>query len=155
MIPRSFRWATLVLFLGVACQSGTAAEPRILKVLPHLMDPQSRISVYPGLFERDGYQRRLREGKIPVSGVRFDVQWEAGEHNRENLKIVIWARTAKSDAFHPLVLEADTRGNRRLGGWSSVILNGEKYREAGQILAWRVVLLDGNEEIAEQKSFLW
>lgn len=132
-----------------------AGEPRILKVLPHHMDEQGRISIFPGLFERDAYQRELRQGKIPTSGVRFDIQWQAGPHDKDGLTLRVTTRTAKKDAFHPVVIEASTKGNRRIGGWSSVALDGPRYQEAGEVLAWRVVLLDGEREIAAQESFLW
>jgi len=32
---------------------------------------------------------------------------------------------------------------------------GETYQNSGEVLAWKAVLYDGEQEIAEQKSFLW
>ena len=146
---------TAAWLVTVSLVSTLAGEPRILKVLPHLMDEQGRIAIFPGLFERDAYQRELRQGKIPASGVRFDIQWQAGPHDKDRLKLRVTARTAKKDAFHPVVIEANTQGNRRLGGWSSVVLDGPRYQDSGEVLAWRVALLDGDQEIAAQESFLW
>lgn len=152
------RFLLLWLVVWAAWIPSTAAAdsgPRILKVLTHLLDEQGRSSVSPGLFERDAYQQQLRENPERVSGVRFDIQWKARGHAPEQLRLRIWARTTKRDPHQPLLLESDLEGNRRWGGWSSVLLTGEPFEKAGEILAWRVVLLDGDQEIAEQKSFLW
>lgn len=130
-------------------------EPAVRKVLPHLLDHKGRISVAPGLFERDAYQRQLRENPDQVSGVRFDIQWKAKGIPEEELKLRVWVRTAKRDPHQPLQLEAPIAGNRRWGGWSSVTLQGEEYQQAGEILAWRVVLYQGEVALAEQNSFLW
>ncbi len=143
-------WAGWVPSLAAA-----TSEARILKVLPHLLDEQSRASLAPGLFERDAYQQQLRENSQRVSGVRFDIQWKAKGRAKDQLRLRVWARTAKRDPHQPLLLESDLRENRRWGGWSSVLLTGESFEKAGEILAWKVVLLDGDQEIAEQKSFLW
>jgi hypothetical protein len=132
-----------------------AAEPSVRKVLPHLLDHKGRISLAPGLFERDAYQRQLRENPGQVSGVRFDVQWRASGVPEEELKLRVWIRTAKREPHQPLQFEAPIAGNRRWGGWSSVTLEGEEYQRAGEILAWRVVLYQGDVALAEQKSFLW
>jgi len=143
----------LALVTATIAFSATAAEIR--KVLPHLLDEAGRISVSPGLFERDAYQQKLREHPARISGVRYDVQWRAHGVDRDRLKIRLQLRTAKREPSNPLVIEAAVKDNRRFGGWSSVKLEAATYLAAGEVLAWRAVLLDGNEEIAEQKSFLW
>ncbi|MBN9689837.1 MAG: hypothetical protein J0M24_06335 [Verrucomicrobia bacterium] len=109
----------------------------------------------PGLFERDAYQRQLRDNPSQVSGVRFDIQWKAKGIPEDELKLRVWIRTAKREPHQPLQLEAPIAGNRRWGGWSSVTLQGEEYQRAGEILAWRVVLYQGEVALAEQNSFLW
>jgi len=119
------------------------------------MDEQGRISVAPGLYERDAYQRRLRENPKRVSGVRFDVQWKAKEIPQNRLKLRVFIRASKRDPWQTLQIEADVKGNCRLGGWSSVPMAGETYQNSGEVLAWKAVLYDGEQEIAEQKSFLW
>ncbi|HAB15140.1 MAG TPA: hypothetical protein PLX89_13195 [Verrucomicrobiota bacterium] len=145
------------LVLGLAVMTGRAegVDAKIFKVLPHLLDEQGRISISPGLFEREAYQKQLRENLQRVSGLRYDVQWKAPGTNAERLRLRIQLRTAKLEPHRPLTIEAGVNDHRRWGGWSSVQLDGTAYREAGEVLAWRAVLLDGESEIAEQKSFLW
>ncbi|MBL9174754.1 MAG: hypothetical protein JNL10_14550 [Verrucomicrobiales bacterium] len=147
--------ATLFAILLVAAPRGNAAEARIRKVLPHLMDEKGRISTKPGLFDRDGYQQSLRQSPQRVSGIRFDVQWKAPREKRDDLVIRIELRTAKGEPGAITVVQAPTRDNRKFGGWSTVILKSEDYTRSGEVLAWRAVLLDGDRELAEQKSFLW
>ena len=132
-----------------------AAEAKIRKVLPHLMDEKGRISIKPGLFDRDGYQQTLRQSPHRVSGIRFDVQWKAPRQKRDALVIRIELRTAKGEPGSTTVVQAPTRDNHRIGGWSSVTLKEEDYAKTGEVLAWRAVLMDGDRELAEQKSFLW
>ena len=34
-------------------------------------------------------------------------------------------------------------------------VTGESYQKSGRVLAWRVTLLDGQQSIAQKKSYLW
>lgn len=147
--------AILFATLFLAGPRANAAEARIRKVLPHLMDEKGRISIKPGLFDRDGYQQTLRQSPQRVSGIRFDVQWKAPREKRDDLVIRIELRTAKGEPGTITTIQAPTRDNHRIGGWSSVLLKSEDYSKTGEILAWRAVLMDGDRELAEQKSFLW
>jgi hypothetical protein len=142
-------------FFVAAALTASAAEAKIKKVLPFFLDQKGRISVSPDLFARDAYQQKLREKPETISAVRYDVQWSAHGVDKDRLRIRLQLRTSKRDASAPLVIEASVKDNRRIGGWSSVKLDAEAYRDAGEVLSWRAVLLDGEQEIAEQKSFLW
>jgi len=144
-----------IAFLLCAGVRTSAGEARIGKVLPHLMDAKGRISTAPGLFDRDGYQQVLRQSPGRVSGMRFDVQWSAPRSLRRSLTLRLELRTAKGEPGKPLVLEVPAPLERRWGGWSRIFLKGEDYAQAGDVLAWRAVLLDGGREVAEQRSFLW
>lgn len=134
------------------------SEARIQKVLPHLLDEKGRISVAPGLMDRDAYQQVLRQSPDRISGVRFDVQWKVPRDKREKrnaLTIRLELRTARGEPGETVTVKASTAGNRRMGGWSSVTLGGAEYARSGEVLAWRATLMDGDTELAEQKSFLW
>jgi hypothetical protein len=39
--------------------------------------------------------------------------------------------------------------------WSQASLTGDAYKKFGELGAWRATLWDGNNLVAEQKSFLW
>jgi hypothetical protein len=60
---------TLLLIAAMAV-SASAAEQRVIKVLPHLMDKEGRVAKSPSLFERDAYQLWLRENPEEQSGIR-------------------------------------------------------------------------------------
>ena len=142
----------LLLVFGTTARAG---DVRIRKVLPHFMDEQGRISVSPSLFDRDTYQQTLRENPSRVSGIRFDVQWKCPKNRRAGMVVRLELRTARGEPGKSRVIEAPAQENRRLGGWSSVMLSGNYYAASGEVLAWRAVLLENGREVAEQKSFLW
>jgi hypothetical protein len=39
--------------------------------------------------------------------------------------------------------------------WCSIVLRDEAYNNFGELVAWRASLWDGENQIGEQKSFLW
>ena len=39
--------------------------------------------------------------------------------------------------------------------WNSLTLGGADYKNLGELVAWRVTLWSGNQQLSEQKSFLW
>jgi hypothetical protein len=43
----------------------------------------------------------------------------------------------------------------RKRGWTSVQLKKEEYDAAANLIAWRVTVWNGEQQIASQKSFLW
>ena len=64
--------------------------------------------------------------------------------------------TAKSKLPSEMKLEnffTITSGSH--GHWSVLKLDGEQYKNFGEITAWRVTLWAGDEMLSEQKSFLW
>ena len=148
------RFVLLWAFIALSVPA-QAAQARILKVLPHLMDLQGRHALAPSLYERDAYQAELRKHPEKVSGIRYDVHWRGGPEGH-SLKLRMYLRTATHGFGDPIVIETVTgKPGIRAGGWSGLTLNGEAYRSAGEVQAWRVVLLDGETELAEQRSFLW
>ena len=79
---------------------------------------------------------------------------------------------AEAKANTPAVLRVEMRGTAKSslpsemrlenfftlsGGshWSVLKLDGEQYKNFGEVTAWRVTLWAGDEMIGEQKSFLW
>src|SRR5687767_16014534 len=74
---RSIAWMIKAVLLCAALVCVDAAEPRVIKVLTHLIDAQGRNALAPSLYERDAYQLHLRSNPALVSGMRFDVQFKA------------------------------------------------------------------------------
>jgi hypothetical protein len=142
----------LLLVSSLALQAGSA---EILKVLPFYLDLEGRHSLSPSLYERDAYQAYLRLHPDKRSALRFDVNWKAKHLGSEKPLLRIELRSSGGNAAKPLVLEKSVRPPRFFSGWSSLLLEGDAYRNFGQVLAWRVTLWLGEDLLAEQKSFLW
>ena len=69
------RLPLLFLLFLVFARLVSAADGKVIKVLPHLLDQAGRHSLSPSLFERDAYQAELRKHPEKVSGLRYDVRW--------------------------------------------------------------------------------
>lgn len=132
-----------------------AAEGGILKVLPHLLDSQGRKALSPSLFERDAYQAELRRNPALISGVRYDIHWQARRSASGLLRLRLQLRTSNRALDHPMELETPVKARFFQGGWAALSLTGDSYRQAGEVQAWRATLFDGATEVAESKSFLW
>jgi hypothetical protein len=141
-----------VLAAGLAFNADAAAA-RIIKVLPHLLDHEGRHTLSPSLYERDAYQAVLRKNPAQCSGLRFDVQWKAKSASGTPLKLRLEIRGNTEARI--IVLERPVPPNHWYNRWSSLTLEGESYQKAGEVLAWRATLWDGDKLLAEQKSFLW
>lgn len=131
----------------------TAASAKVLKVLPHFLDQQGRHLLHPSLYERDAYQDFLRKNPEERSGLRFDVQWKATSNVPLKLRIEMRGVLGKEKTSASLETTVQRRG--WLSKWSSATLQGEEYKKFGELVAWRATLWDGDNPMAEQKSFLW
>jgi hypothetical protein len=133
-----------------------AATGRVIKVLPHFMDAQGRVSLSPSLFERDAYQARLRAHPELRSGLRFSVQWKSRGGIFAPLRIQVQLRgTAEGNLPKTQLIEHQVEPTRWLSRWTHLDLTGREYEEFGEVTAWRVTLWEGDDVIAEQTSFLW
>ena len=63
----------IVSSILIATVASQAAEGKIIKVLPHLLDKKGRHTLSPSLYERDAYQAKLRTHPEDISALRFDV----------------------------------------------------------------------------------
>ena len=135
-----------------------AATGRVIKVLPQFLGTNGLASLSPSLYERDAYQKILRQQANDtnvVSGIRFAVQWKA-RGSAAPLKLRIEMRgTAKGDLPSRAILEAEVRPKGWFSRWTSLPFTGEEYEKFGQVTAWRVTLWEGDQLLGEQKSFLW
>lgn len=145
-------WPLLILAAGLPFEA-EAGAPRIIKVLPHLLDLEGRQSLSPSLYERDAYQAVLRKNPEKSSALRFDVQWKAGAVDGSQLKLRVEIRGSKE--AKPFLLEKRVQRNHWYNRWSSLTLDGESYQKVGEVIAWRATLWEGDKLVAEQKSFLW
>jgi len=149
---RWWKMLPMVILAGFAFDA-EAAGARIIKVLPHLLDRDGRHTLSPSLYERDAYQSFLRKNPDKCAGLRFDVQWKAKATDWSQLKLQVEIRGSKE--AKPFLLEQTVQRNHWYNRWSSLLLDSESYRKAGEVIAWRATLWEGDQLIAEQKSFLW
>jgi hypothetical protein len=153
---RSFAAILLIGFL-TATLSLSAATGRVVKVLPHYLDLKGRHALSPSLYDRDAYQAFLRQHPEKRSGMRFDVLWRARGAAGKTLKLRAELRgTAKGNLPSQTTLETDVKaGAHNISHWNSLTLGGDDYKKFGEVSAWRVTLWNGDQLVAEQKSFLW
>ena len=131
----------------------TAAEGKICKVLPHLVDKEGRHSLSPSLYERDAYQALLRNNPELRGGLRFDVQWKAPKS--PNLKLRVDMRGSKTNEATTVSVEMPVKPPGFFAKWSAVLVPARDYPRLGELRSWRATLLDGDQVLDEQKSFLW
>ncbi len=149
------RWLILicgVLLLPSLCGCRTQSA-RISKVLPHYLDLEGRHTVNPSLFERDAYQAYLRAHPDEVGGLRFDIQWSSTVYYTDALLLKLELRGSRSP--EELVIEQEIERRPWYQRWTGIDLDEESFAKLGDIMAWRASLWDGEEMLAEQRSFLW
>lgn len=140
--------------LAAASQAADAVTGHIVKVLPFLMDEGGRIATSPSLFDRDAYQAFLRTTN-KLSGVRFDVLWNAQRSPDEKIRITMELRGVATNSV-PRVQSLETNGTPRyFRQWTSLQLAGADYQNFGSVVAWRARLWNGTNLLAEKQSFLW
>lgn len=142
-----------LLFLLLPAVMVHAASAKIIKVLPHYLDKEGRHTLAPSLYERDAYQAHLRKTVGERGGLRFDVQWKAGGTN--GLKLRVELRGSADKAPTTSVLETGVSPGKVFSKWSGLSLRDAEYQKFGELIAWRVTLWDGDQQVADQKSFLW
>ena len=130
-----------------------AAEGKIHKVLPHFVDKEGRHSLSPSLYERDAYQARLRNDPEQRGGLRFDVHWKA--RKSPNLKLRVDIRGSKTNEATSLTVDMPVKPPGFFSKWSAVLVPAKDYPRLGELRSWRATLLDGDQVLDEQKSFLW
>jgi len=150
--------ATLILLLTLGFLAGAHAADvtgKVLKVLPLLLDQQGRTALSPSLFDRDAYQAQLRQRTNEISALRYDVLWSAENAGENKLKLRVELRgvgTANLPKFKTLEAEATPGFFRK---WTSLTLAGDDFKSFGAVTAWRATLWAGDQQLGEQKSFLW
>ena len=146
-----------IVFLA-ATLSASAATGRVVKVLPHYLDLKGRHALSPSLYDRDAYQAQLRQHPEQRSGLRFDVLWRGRAEGGTTLKLRAELRgTAKGNLPSQTALETEVKigASGSTSRRAKLMLAGDDYKKFGEVSAWRVTLWNGDQFVAEQKSFLW
>lgn len=150
------RLFTFILLALLLEPSAFAAEGRVLKVLPQFLDQKGQSSTTPSLYDRDAYQALLRKNPAKRSTIRFAVQWKAKVPETDPLRLrVELVGAAKTDTPKRTSIEMAVHQRGRFSHWDNLTMSKEQYKAFGDVTAWRVTLWDGDQLLAEQKSFLW
>jgi len=150
---RALRLLLILLLISGSSLNVRAASAKILKVLPHLLDLKGRHTLSPSLYERDAYQAYLRLHPEERSGLRFDVHWKSATVSRPTLRVELRGARAKEPTT--AVVQGVVKATGLFSHWSAVTLSGTDYEKFGELVAWRATLWDGENQVAEQRSFLW
>jgi len=149
---RFFIVLAIWLWLAPAVRAG---EGSVLKVLPQLLDEHGRHALSPSLYERDAYQFHLRKEPKLRGGARLAVQWKAKNVDWSKLKLRAEMRCLLEDNLHTVNMEKPAVKNGHFSSWSEFRMEGADYKTFGQIVAWRVTLLEGDHQLGQLESFLW
>jgi hypothetical protein len=141
--------------LHLVVPAAQAGEGRVIKVLPQLLDQHGRHALSPSLYERDAYQFHLRKSPALRGGARLAVQWKAKKVDWSKLKLRAEMRCLLGDDLHAVIMEEPAVKNGYFSSWSEFRIEGPDYKAFGQIVAWRVTLLEGDQQIGQLESFLW
>lgn len=147
------RWFALLFCAVLLTGCGTFqtwSGTGIVKVLPHYLDEEGQSTDGPTLLHRDVYQDQLRKNPDLVHGVRYDVNW----HGTGELTVRLEIRSTKAGVA-PKIIEETAAGSGAGTHWTKILIDADTYKTFGQPESWRVTLWQGDEQVAEQKSFLW
>ena len=146
----------------VMARESRAADPvaaaptgKVVKVLPLLLNLSGHDALSPSLYDRDAYQYYLRAHTNEISGVRYDVLWQASSTAGRPVKVNVELKAVGPDGSPRLqTLEASvTPGFFR--HWVELPLVGDDYLKLGHVVAWRATLWSGDTLLSAQQSFLW
>ena len=140
------------LLMGIA--SVHAADVKILKVLPLHLDLEGRHALSPSLFDRDAYQSQLKRNPALRSALKLEIQWKAPKKSGE-AEIRVELRGSSPAGTDTVILKETAQPTGLFSKWKSVKLEGEAFKKFGELLAWRVTVWQGGQQVAEQRSFLW
>jgi hypothetical protein len=149
---RFFIALVMLLLLAPVLRAG---EGSVVKVLPQLLDQRGRHALSPSLFERDAYQLRLRKLPQMRGGARLVVQWKAKKVDWTKLTLRAEMRCLLGDNLHTVTMEEAAVKSGHFSSWSEFRIEGADYAAFGQIVAWRVTLLEDGHQIGQLESFLW
>ena len=152
------RQLLMILLLLGSLSAASAADVttgRVVKVLPLLLDRKGHAALSPSLFDRDAYQAYLRQHTNEISAIRFDILWSVAPAAPTELKLRLELHGTGPDGLpRATTLEAGITPHF-FRHWTSLTLGGDDLKNFGNVTAWRVTFWSGDQQIAQQNSFLW
>jgi hypothetical protein len=143
----------------LAAAAGAAGTPeaqvKVLKVLPQFIDKFGRHTISPSLYERDAYQFYLRKHPGERAGLRLAVQWKGQGISDRELTLRAELRGVTGNILRSKTIETPVKKKGWFSTWSEARLDGEEFQDFGELVSWRVSILDGGRPLGWQESFLW
>jgi hypothetical protein len=136
-------------------RTGFAADGKVIKALPELLNTNGVASLSPSLFERDAYQAWLRQHPADQAGLSLAVQWKAGAVDWSKVKLRAELRGVLGNTIHTTTLEMPVKKSGWFGNWTEFKIQGPDFQQFGQLVAWRVTLWEGDKQLGALQSFLW
>jgi hypothetical protein len=153
---RRFLVCCTLVGLLATLSSAHAAAGRVIKVLPLFLDLDGKSTVSPSLYERDAYQFQLRQHPEKRCAIRFAIQWKAhAAVGPVTLRIELRGSAPGSAPTRMTIEKAVKPDGGWFGQWTDLLLDGEDYKDFGELIAWRASLWENDWLLGEQKSFLW
>jgi hypothetical protein len=149
---------SFILFMLVClmtARTAFAADGKVIKTLPELLDARGRDTLAPSLFERDAYQAWLRKNPTNQAGLSLAVQWKAGGVDWSKVKLRAELRGVLGNTLHTRILEMPAKKTGWFSNWTEFKIEGTDFLQFGQLVAWRVTLWEGDNQLGAQQSFLW
>lgn len=143
------------LALWASLATAQAAPDEVIKVLPHFLDRNGKHALSPSLFDRDAYQAMLRLSPEKRGGMQFEVQWKARKVAGRTLKLRLELVTDRYPKGQPFLADIALDRSSRFGRWKRIRLEAPLMAKLGEVVAWRVTLHDGVNELSSRQSFLW
>ena len=163
-MARLLIWICPFLVALFICPALLAADAKVRKVLPSLLDQEGRASLHPSLYERDAYQSHLRHKPSLVGGMRFDVNWTAPRSGNGPLELRLELRgsavgtnvaPAGANGTNSAVVTTPVTAPRFGARWTRITLEKSVLQQVGNVTAWRATLRRDGTELASSQSFMW
>ena len=153
----------LCLCLAILCLTALPARPapapaaagKVIKALPQFLNQKGQTALSPSLFERDAYQTWLRKHPSERTGLRLAVQWKARGVDWSKLKLRAELRGVLGNSLTPPPSKCQSTRKAVSASEQNLKIDGEDFKQFGQLVAWRVTCWEGDQQIASQQSFLW
>jgi hypothetical protein len=155
-VKSCWRFCTLLLSLGslVLVHAEDVDGFSVKKVNHEYIDLQGNTTGEIGSFVLKARYQKEIESTPKVSGMRFHVIWGAPSDNAITVKLETRG------------LDGDT-GKETRQSWTKSYpvdadrgpavfdITGESWKKQGKMMAWRATILQGEQVMAQRKSFLW
>ncbi len=139
-------WAVSVAFLAIGCS--TTQSPSVLEVTSRTrlqnIDPADKDFFIEDQASRIRFEPR--DLSIDEQRQEFYVRWRTGSISQVKFE---YRQIAKPN----VIAEQTYTPHQDTSNLFTV--HGEEFRSGGRVSAWRVSLWEGDQLVAEKKSFLW